>query len=67
MWSPHTREVLEKIKELYPNWVLEPIRRNTRFTESSDEWRRMLDYAGRMPEAEAYRRLAEMIDHARTG
>lgn len=31
IWSPHTREVLEELKELYPRWALEPIRKSTRF------------------------------------
>jgi hypothetical protein len=55
------------MEQLYPGWVQEPIRRGKRLPESPDEWRRMLDYSGKMPEAEAYRRLAEMIDYARMG
>jgi chromosome partitioning protein len=63
--SHHTHEVLEKMQKFYPDWMLEPIRRSPRFVEAPFEWRRMLDYAGKMPEVEAYRRLAEVIDHAR--
>ena len=59
----HTREVLAKMRELYPGWVLEPIRRSIRFAEAALEGQSILDYAGTVPGAEAYRTLAEVIDH----
>ena len=58
----HTREVLSKMKELYPGWVLDPIKRSVRFAEASVAGQSILDYAGNIPGAESYRKLAEVID-----
>ena len=62
--SLQAREVMRRMLELYPDWVMKPIRSSSRFAESSLAGSGILDHVTKLPGAEAYRRLAELIDHA---
>ncbi len=65
--TAHGREVLEELRQTYPNLLIdEPIRHRVGLADAIVAGQSIFEYDGRSDAAQAYRRVAEVIAHGQT-